>query len=159
MKPLLEPLCYSVLVALLEAVGLHVNKLQGSVDQSSVLWETADTKWNDCSTHEEGRYWERGQSLLALLLPSPCSPACAGPWTIGLDMDPVPDLLAWFLAWPQTWPIPRTCPPRLCLTQVTVTTDYGSPSAWLPAGAVGLTARPCPATYLLWESMPWEDII
>lgn len=40
MKPLLEPLQrYSVLVALLEAVELHVNKLQGSVDQSSVLWE------------------------------------------------------------------------------------------------------------------------
>lgn len=93
----------------------------------------------------------------ATLQPSPCwamdhwSGSGPCPWTAGL--------ISWLDL--RLGPSPWTCPPGLCLTQVTVTMDYGSPSARLPAVAVeqALSARPCPATYLPWESMPWEDIV
>lgn len=39
MKPLLERLCYSVLMALMEAVGLDMSKSQALVGQSSVQSE------------------------------------------------------------------------------------------------------------------------
>lgn len=81
------------------ADGINGSSRIGHEQESGFGGPELSAKWNDCNTLEEGRYWERerGQPLIELLLLPPCSPACAGPWTIGLDLDPVPELLAWFL--------------------------------------------------------------